>query len=365
MRRIVFVKDYGTYTDRPNYDAALDALIDPVMEHLPGSIKSPRPIRDALNVRYFVATDDAQYDVFVSHGIADKRWRDYWCVRDYAHIFHSGPAWQAKYLAEGAPPYKLHEVGYAKLDPVFQGKVPRGDGASVLWAPTHHRSWPKHYPQAEAAVAALPFHVATSKHPSNVGPGQSTLQALVDADVVIADGGSTVYEAWAIGKPVVFPDWIVLASKMVRPATFETRIYAERIGYHAVDPADFERQIARALEQGITDAERDFIETILPTRLRGTSGKAHADALREIAELPVLRPFEYLPKEDQMAALRAKVTFSAGPRWVRAGDIISSDDPVVAGREALFERPDDLVPVERATAAPGERRTIARRLAKH
>lgn len=289
MRRIAFVKDYGTYEDRRNYEAALDALIDPVLEHLPNGVKTLEPIPDAINVRFFVVTVDEPYDVFDPHGIADKRYRDWWSVRDFPHIFHSGPAWQEKYLAEGAPPHRLHQVGYAKLDPAFQGRVKRGDGAKVLWAPTHHRGWPRHYPQAEAAVAALPFEVGTSTHPINAGPAHSTLQALVDADVVIADGGSTVYEAWALGKPVVFPDWIVLASKMVRPRSFETRIYAEQIGYHAVSQDDFALQIERALTYGITEREAEFIESIFPASLRGTSGKAHADVLLEIATLPLER----------------------------------------------------------------------------
>jgi hypothetical protein len=289
MRRIVFVKDFGAYDDRFNYDAALDALIDPVLAHLPDAIVKRRPKAGATNVRYFTICWRPHRSVFISHGIADKRYRDYWKVRDFPHVFHSGPAWQAKYLSEGAPPHQLHQVGYAKLDPIFQGRLIRGEGRRVLWAPTHHVSWPKHYPQAEAAVAALPFDAGTSKHPVNVGPQQSTLQALVDADVVIADGGSTVYEAWALGKPVVFPDWIVLASKMVRPHSFETRIYAEQIGYHATGQDDFARQVDRALTHGITQAEAEFIESIFPTALRGTSGKAHADALLKIADQPLTR----------------------------------------------------------------------------
>lgn len=289
-RQIAFVRDYGTFDDRPNYEAALDALIDPVLEHLPGAVQSYEPIPDALNVRYFVVTTDRQYDVFVSHGIADKRWRDYWSVQNFAHIFHSGPAWQAKYLSESAPPCKLHEVGYVKLDPIFQGRITRGDGPRILWAPTHHRGWPKDYPRVEAAVAALPFDVGTSKHPSNAGPAQSTLQALVDADVVIADGGSTVYEAWALGKPVVFPTWIVMASRVIRQQSFEESIYAAQIGYHCIDEDDFALQIERALTHGITEQEAAFVESIFPARLRGISGKAHADALLEIADLPFDRP---------------------------------------------------------------------------
>lgn len=53
-----------------------------------------------------------------------------------------------------------------------------------------------------------------------------------------------------------------------------------------------------------------------------------------------------------MGQVRATAPFlAAGRRMVRAGDIVQADDPVVAGRDRLF------VPVEQATAAPGEVRT--------
>lgn len=37
--------------------------------------------------------------------------------------------------------------------------------------------------------------------------------------------------------------------------------------------------------------------------------------------------------------LRAKVAFAAGRRIVHAGDILPTDDPIIVGREALFENP--------------------------
>lgn len=63
-----------------------------------------------------------------------------------------------------------------------------------------------------------------------------------------------------------------------------------------------------------------------------------------------------------MTALRARTTFVAGVNGrkvrVQQGDIRDSSDPVVKGRERLFEDPAALV--EQATAAPGERRTVRR-----
>ncbi len=47
-------------------------------------------------------------------------------------------------------------------------------------------------------------------------------------------------------------------------------------------------------------------------------------------------------------------SFFWGQRFVAQDEIISSDDPVVKGREHLFKT----VEVEQATAAPGETRNV-------
>lgn len=75
--------------------------------------------------------------------------------------------------------------------------------------------------------------------------------------------------------------------------------------------------------------------------------------------------------------LRVKATFALlGPatRMVRKGTIVAASDPVVKGREHLFEvvaptpaasAPSHSAPVvEAATAAPGEKRTVTPRKAK-
>lgn len=74
-----------------------------------------------------------------------------------------------------------------------------------------------------------------------------------------------------------------------------------------------------------------------------------------------------------MSIMRCKTSFmtnvNGSRRMIRQGDLFSSDDPVVKGREALFDAVEDVVAkrtpksesvVERATAEPGERRSVGR-----
>ncbi|NQD74515.1 CDP-glycerol glycerophosphotransferase family protein [Pseudomonas sp. CM27] len=59
-------------------------------------------------------------------------------------------------------------------------------------------------------------------------------QELLDADVVITDYTSVAYEAWALGKPVIFPRWIVGDAIFEKaPKSAEAEIYSRRLGYHA------------------------------------------------------------------------------------------------------------------------------------
>lgn len=253
--------------------AAIDALVDPILRHLPAAEKASEVDFDALNVHLW---HDYPSDVFMSHGLADKGWRDADLVADFTWVLHSGPAWERKYRAQGMPAHKLRMVGYAKLDPLFDGTIV-GSADRVLWAPSLSRGWQREYLELEALLV----DVDHALHPHDA-PGASTLQQLADAAVVIADVGSTLYEAWALGKPVVFPDYAVRS--LIVPGTFEAEIYERGIGYHADTPAQLMHQVDRALDNGITDAERDFIEDIFPASLRGTSGKAHADALQDMFE---------------------------------------------------------------------------------
>ena len=61
-----------------------------------------------------------------------------------------------------------------------------------------------------------------------------------------------------------------------------------------------------------------------------------------------------------MAVVRARQTvWVSSQRIIHEGYLFDSKDPVVKGREALFE--DAVQVVEQATAAPGEKRTRAKK----
>jgi len=71
------------------------------------------------------------------------------------------------------------------------------------------------------------------------------------------------------------------------PGSYEAQIYNNRIGRHAKDEKDLNRLVHEALDDGITSAEEQFIEKILPREFRGVSGKMAAEAL---SGLPAPRP---------------------------------------------------------------------------
>src|SRR4030043_260079 len=266
---------------------------------------APGPKEKGLNCRFFNSARIAEHgkcpvgpkDVFISHGIGDK---DYWTakkIKAFNYAFVPGPTWEARMRATG---YKgeIFVVGYTKLDPIFQGKYNKTerDKPYIAWLPTHgyankHRGRSS-YPQFLQDIPQIPLdvydicqgmHQTTKLH--SCQKQVPTMQELVDADVVIADAGSTLYEAWAIGKPVIFPDWICKKDVLGHfgPDNLEYQIYKEGIGYHAKDMAHMLQLIEIALRDGMGEREKEFIEGIFPGSLRGVAGKTAADSLIEIS----------------------------------------------------------------------------------
>jgi hypothetical protein len=241
--------------------------------------------------------------VLISHGIASKTYRSGTKAGSFRHIVVPGPALAEEVIASGVPRNKVRQLGYPKLDPVHNGEVaspwPERDGrVRVLWAPTHgggSERWPLGRRTAPGAGATTWWHrdellglldpdrclIMEAPHPRHHPQRQATLAQYVGADVVIADGGSTIYESWACGLPVVMPDWICAGRNLTRAggATLEARVYRERVGWHVDDPAGFPAAVAEAAACGISAAEVAFAEQVLPASLRGHGGKLHAEFL--------------------------------------------------------------------------------------
>jgi len=304
---------------RPVPGGMTDCLVQPILPHLETPfVLSNQPQQGMVNVYYSHRRKYgvsgrlfAERAVFVSHGIGDKNWRNGSRVsKHFDYIFVSGPAWTTKMIAERVPSTQIVEVGYAKLDPVAQGSLlrpPLSPQVRVVYAPTHggggeHSHGMPGDPTSQASRLSSHhsrssvlellnddrLNVVEALHPRHRPDGRSTLSEYVDADVVIADGGSTIYEAMALGIPVVFPDWLV-ADAHRHNTTFEGDVYRQQIGRHVHHPDKLVDAVLNAASQGITPAERRFVEEILPAAYIGESGRMHAEALDDIANRRPIR----------------------------------------------------------------------------
>lgn len=375
---------------------ALTATVLPNLSADVGFGLWPRPwevnVYFAHRSRYLAPTADGETSVFAGHGIADKGWRTPAKVRGYHFICTSGPAWTERYVASGIHPDRILEVGYPKLDPVFLGEIPppeRDDRVRVVWAPTHGgvldrpydpadhgrgngtSTW-WHRDQIHTLLPESEFDVIEAPHPRARPDRSVTLAEYVDADVVIADGGSTIYEAWALGIPVVFPDWLVAHARRhsTARATFEAEIYATRIGRHALTAGDLPTLVAQAATRGITDAEVDLIDRIFPPAYRGASGARLAHMLDEIASgvrVPIEEPpmpsadrvlvrHETLDKTIEVTVRRAKVLTRSG--WVPVTPTSEPADQVDTVEVVEPARPARKAPAKKTPARTSRRRTV-------
>lgn len=305
-----FVYDIVSQHAGAAYRYAIEALASPIKKCLPKDETTylirpgPGPDGSGLNVRFFSSKRINQQakvpvgprDVFISHGIGDK---DYWVgpnIKDFKYAFCTGPAWEERMRNTGYEG-QIFQIGYTKLDPLFNKeeykKLDYGKKC-VRWLPTHGYN-NKHqgrssYPECLELIKQIPqeYDTKVGLHPTSKLHSRKkqnpTMQELVDADVVIADAGSTLYEAWALGKPVIFPDWICLKDILNHfdKDNLEYQIYYNQIGYHAKDMKDLLRLIPIAIEEGMKQPEIDFMEQVLPTKFRGQSGKFAAEALMKI-----------------------------------------------------------------------------------
>ena len=307
--KINFVYDNMSQHAGEAYIHAIEALSNPIMKYLPkediGYSKIPLT---KMNIRFFNSArineqGKAQVgpnDIFFSHGIGDK---NYWKgnkIADYKYAFVPGPAWEDRMRNTG---YKgeIFICGYTKLDPLInidKNSIKKNSKPKILWAPTHGYSSKNKgrssYPAFLRYLDQIPkdYDLVTSLHPTskmhNKKKQLPTTNELLEADIVIADAGSTLYEAWILGKPVIFPGWICAKDTLDHfkndPANFEYQIYSKKIGYHAKNMKDMIKLFDIALSDGMKDLEKEFIEGIYPTYLRGKAGETAAKQILELAD---------------------------------------------------------------------------------
>jgi hypothetical protein len=160
-----------------------------------------------------------------------------------------------------------------------------------------------------------------SLHPRNRSDRTPTGNQLVWSDVVISDFGTMVYEAWALGKPVLFPRWVIDVETLINrnPLSAESYIYRNRIGLH---PDSYEEMLEMLdeIQQQLVGSRlirlakrvtriktrrknsidlrgngvAEFIDHYIDPEHRGSDAARTAQVLTEIAQLSRFKS----PKED-------------------------------------------------------------------
>lgn len=262
----------------------------------------------AVNVTFFIYR---RAHVMMSHGVADKNYltrRDPmggFEINKYRSVCVPGDWLKRKLINTRGVELSANQikvVGWPRIDTLLaaqqkrlreQTLVDKLRGLSpfrkikVLWAPTHSAvskaglisSYPGMLPYEEKLKALFDYDY--SLHPNVRESKKPTFEKLIDADVVIADRGTLVYEAWALGKPVIFPSWLIGEGNLYdNLGSAESHIYHERLGAHA-NSFDEMVDMIRTLKQ--PDARTlQFMESYLPRRTLGISNQLIAGAVNEI-----------------------------------------------------------------------------------
>lgn len=268
-----------------NYEIVDWAHVEPTLEHLEGGEIAHESSSEALNVSLSWEVFP-KADVFLSHGLADKNWRNADKMSGYGHVLVSGPAWKEKLVGQGMLPSAISVVGYPFLDPVWDLERSR---EFLVWAPTH-KATSEVTTEGRLSEELLDrlrkeFPLEIISHP--VGSKRLSRDVLPRAAVMIADAGSTLYEAWAFGIPVVFPDWLVKEAVLKRwPGSFEAMIYERGLGWHADSEEELIDLVGEVWKTGeLGTGVEEFMEGILPSGLRGHSGEVAARELMRLRDL--------------------------------------------------------------------------------
>ena len=99
-------------------------------------------------------------------------------------------------------------------------------------------------------------------HPRNRKDKKPTLDKLLRSNVVISDFSTMVYEAWALGKAIIFPCWILQESIESYLSTSEDAlIVLNKIGYN---PNSYEVMLSIIVAgPGITPDIESFMKKYL------------------------------------------------------------------------------------------------------
>ena len=276
-----------------NYADLQNQIINDICQFIPNSVQLSQSensyINDALNVSLFVKQ---KADIYIGHNLSDKNYL--WTKNDdgvcalnsFQTVFVPG-YWLKSRLENSNQitlrPDQIIAIGSPRVDILrrlqaeFNARQRSvNEKKTILWAPLHDK-WKvdgqhlSSYPDFEPYLDELSniYDIIKILHPRNRKDKSAVTCDLIDADIVISDYSSVVYEAWALGKPVIFPRWI-LGDKILEkaPSSAEGLIFKSNIGYH---PNSFD-ELKNLLTQDLmlSDDVHAFMESYLVNYRKST-----------------------------------------------------------------------------------------------
>ena len=283
------------------YKAVVRRFTEAIGRHMDRPIYATEPVPGAFNVHFFRHYLDRgkprqHPDMYIAHGWNQKLTAKHrGAFRAYDLFHYSGVVGKVDrtYLeSQGIEPERLITVGHPGMDTVLNGEVepmPLGEKPRLVIAFSHQSFitiW-NGMPNAFKRRLADEFDVIEILHPIYVdrtehfGLARDWLQG---ASVCYTDISGTMFEAWALGVPVVFPTFAQVSKdmKFLRGMPLY-RVYKECIGYHVLRSVDMMPATRLAAKEGMTERETAFIDDYFPKELRGRSGEVAAGAITKLA----------------------------------------------------------------------------------
>ena len=288
MAPITFVNPGG------GYEVVVGRIIAAITEHL-GAVNIRRqPVADTFNVHFFCEHRDhitgkvrQHPDMYIAHGWNQKLFGQFVeSLNQFRYIGVPGPVVEEFLKSHGFAPERLLTVGHPGMDTFFQFPIAPivAEKPRVIVAYSHSTFAPlwKTMPDLFKNRLADEFDVTDIVHPAY--GARMARDYLPGAVACLTDVSGTMFEAWSMGVPVVFPTWsIAKGTETQQPGSPLCRVYEERIGYHVEDSTDFFATVKEAAANGITPEEVTFIDEYFPRELRGHSGEVAAKAILRVA----------------------------------------------------------------------------------
>lgn len=176
------------------------------------------------------------------------------------------------------------------------------DKPNVFFAPLHSNWLDSSGRPMSSEASMTPFFNTLKDHcnfdvavdPRNKPNKRPITEQLLNADVVITDYTSVIYEAWALGKPVIFPRWL-LGEKIFdkAPDSAEAYIYENNLGHHASSLNQLCDFIKNWQSIGLGEGVETFLDDYLGNHKSSNPSILIANVIDRLADI------EFITQEQQ------------------------------------------------------------------